>query len=474
MPDPRSRNSAVSGRTLLLAASALLLVTAGTGCYESPMAFSPDGQQLALVTCDPFPTDKLHLAGPHAFRLMILQDKKFRVLETTTQAMLTGPGYSDDGKQLCYLRIPLMKKKDLLRWRKLYETRGKSLEKMVKATTEAWGLSSRGRRAATQPAEGPKLTTEMRALPPLEDSAMLTVRMLSGPPIEARLIIRRTSDWRVTSDTPVLLPLAGPPGDALPGHYPLVYWQLQPRFSRDGKWVAFLAGGMVIAASPSQRIQKLVAAPAEVAVFSPDARTLAIKAGNGVLGFVRLDRRTALYLRMPGGGFGSIAWLDNKTVVLFQPVKGRRGEPSANMVHVRSDGTIVKTLEVEKAHVPGGGVETAVAPNGEHMIFSHGRSVFFTDADGKVVGTWRGEKRQFTLQKPTFSRDSKRVAMKLIEETGEGKAKTKRTESIVLFTAEGRELSRVTIPKLPAGTTRPGPKLPAATTRLGAKPPEDR
>jgi hypothetical protein len=96
-------------------AGLMVFVAAGTllwhvlACVESPMAFSPDGKDLAFVTVEPFELKGLHLAGPHCFRLFVASGgKDLRLIEQTTDAMLTAPAFSPDGKQICYLRIPLL------------------------------------------------------------------------------------------------------------------------------------------------------------------------------------------------------------------------------------------------------------------------------------------------------------------------------------------------------------------------------
>jgi len=98
---------------------ALLAISVATGgllwhllaCTESPMTFSPDGKNLAFVTVEPYDEHDYLTAGSHVYRLMIFsEEKQLRVIEESVDFMLSGPGYSPDGKRLCYVRIPLLTK----------------------------------------------------------------------------------------------------------------------------------------------------------------------------------------------------------------------------------------------------------------------------------------------------------------------------------------------------------------------------
>jgi hypothetical protein len=94
--------------------------------------------------------------------------------------------------------------------------------------------------------------------------------------------------------------------------------------------------------------------------------------------------------------------------------------------------------------------ELAFAPDGKHMVISFGKEVHFMTVEGKVLKAWKHDKD--LLVQPTFTPDSKQVAMKYMAQD------ERRATAIVFFTPEGKELSRVAIRPIPPGTTRPAEK----------------
>ena len=60
------------------------------------------------------------------------------------------------------------------------------------------------------------------------------------------------------------------------------------------------------------------------------------------------------------------------------------------------------------------------------------------------------------LAQPTFTPDSKRVAFKYLTQE---KDSYPRVEAIVFFSPQGKELSRVPIPRIAPGTTRPASEV---------------
>ena len=121
-------------------------------CTESPMSFSPDGRQLAFTTMEPYEAEhNLAAAGPRLYRLMVLSEgKELQVIEETTDFMLSGPGFSPDGKRLAYLRIPLLTAKGV---EKLQE-HAQAREKAFGGDPFAWAdlSASPPSRPATEPA----------------------------------------------------------------------------------------------------------------------------------------------------------------------------------------------------------------------------------------------------------------------------------------------------------------------------------
>ena len=76
-------------------------------CVDSPMAYSPDGKNLAFTVAQPLPDFDDGFNENVIFRLMVLSNgNDLRTVEETSKFILTGPAYSPDGKQLCYLRLP--------------------------------------------------------------------------------------------------------------------------------------------------------------------------------------------------------------------------------------------------------------------------------------------------------------------------------------------------------------------------------
>ena len=68
---------------------------------------------------EPYDPDDMELADTHIYRLMVLtKAKDLKVLEETTRYMLSAPAYSPDGKQLCYLQVPLLTQEQKDQWEK--------------------------------------------------------------------------------------------------------------------------------------------------------------------------------------------------------------------------------------------------------------------------------------------------------------------------------------------------------------------
>ena len=99
----------------------------------------------------------------------------------------------------------------------------------------------------------------------------------------------------------------------------------------------------------------------------------------------------------------------------------------------------------------------AFAPDGKHMVISSDEGVFFLNAKGKVLKHWKHEKD--LMVQPTFTPDSRHVAMKYMCKEED------RAAAIVLLTADGKEVSRVAVPKIKPSATRPATR-PATLHRL--------
>jgi dipeptidyl aminopeptidase/acylaminoacyl peptidase len=448
---------------------AITVVAAGLlwhilACIESPMAFSPNGKDLAFVTMEPYGTgDDLNLAGTHVYRLMVLSEgKPPRVLEETTQYMLSAPAWSPDGRRLAYLRmlLPDRPQRDRIKER-IEKNKGLSKE-MSEATSEsAWAevpLPPAAPGATEPPAKAPESTEDV-SLPAAEAMVNWAEQHLSLPVAPAVLVVRDAAGGQVLSATRTFTA----PMDYEAVKFLFSYLTLRPQFSPDGHLVYFCNGGEVLSVNPEENKQWVVAALAEIAAFSPDGATIAVLQ-NGALGLLRPKDDVTVYRRLGGdnASLSGLAWADKDTVALFRAKKD--GEDNARIDFFRADGTPAKSLPLklpphESKDTNEG--ELAIAPDGAHMVLGFAADVFFLKRDGTILRHWHSEKEW--LAQPTFTPDSKQVAFKLMVSVAPEGKEPDHTAAIAFFSPDGKELRRAEVPaaKLPAP---PAEKEPAAKT----------
>jgi sugar lactone lactonase YvrE len=423
-------------------------------CIESPMAFSPGGKHLAFVTVTPCVEKGLHLAGRCTYRLMVLSEgKKVRVIEQTAKHMLTAPGYSPDGRYLCYLRLPLLTPDQAEKLKKRLRERRKALADALEPKEDA--------AAGIFPKSPPgAVETKDQALPSAENFVEFYRKAAAGPTLPATLVVRdAVATDIVIATTKVQLPIFMQ--DNLGAGYQLAYLTTRPRYSPDGKWVYFCAGNLALAVDPKTGQRRFLAAPAFLATLAPDGKTLAF-IQKETIGFLQTDGRRATYVRwdkdMTPNGF---AWVDNKTLAVLTKI-----DKQPAIALLGSDGTVGRSIPLEapgQADLPPGGM--AVSPTGKHIVVSHGTGVRFLNAAGKVLGTWADENSY--LDQPTFTPDGRKVAFKHLTKVGDGPPTT---VGIAFFSPEGKELSHVRLPLIRPPGTAPAASRPTTTRVLSAQP----
>jgi len=424
-------------------------------CVESPMAFSPSGD-LAFVTMEPYEGKDLMLAGPQCYRLMVLPKggKAVRVIEETVDAMLTAPAYSPDGQQLAYLRIPLLSDQQAQQVKEDIDTRKAA---MGQATTKP---------ATSQPATQESLALEDLTLPAGQKASDFYLGVELFPTHPVTLVVRDAKTDTVLSKTTIEVPMFA--DSRMPDSFLKAYLLTRPQYSPDGKWVYFCLADMVLAVNPTEKKQRFLAAPAEVATLSPDGKTLALLK-EPAIGFVQTDGEMAVFKRWnQEPSFSGIGWLDNQTVAV--PVQEGQEPDKTKLVLalIRKDGTLAgkKILPLP----PEGGIinqQDAIAPNGKRIVIANPAGLYFMDGEGKLLGkieyprkaTGPPEEPPEYFFKPTFTPDSKQVAFKVVSKGRNG------VSAIAFFSPEGKELSRVSVPPIKPGSTRP-----ASMPTTGPKP----
>lgn len=425
-------------------------------CTESPMSFSPDGKELAFVTMEPYDVKGICVAGPRAYRLMTVKDgKDLKVIEQTTDYMLTAPAYSPDGKRLAYLRIPLcpneaeMKRaEDLMRTRREKTFRPVTSAPSTQTATAAWAPGG----ATTEPSD--------HSLPSADETADFINDLHMSLPIAVELVVRDAATGAGATTLRWNVPLIE--GSDSDEGFRWAYLLARPQFSPDGQHVYVCLGQTLYGLDLKERAVEVLAAPAIVAALSPDGKTLGVLMKKAI-GFIRTDGNLAVYRRCPEKSEPSpsgLAWANNSTLAVLGTTEHKGVSALYLFPH---DGAEPRRRELP-IDIPqnaghSGDVEVgelAVAPDGKYMVVSYGKAAYFLTIDGKLLAEWPGEYAAQTqksgmsgLCQPTFSPDSKQVAFKAF--MGDRKA----AAAIVYFTFKGKQLATVPIPELPEGTTRP-------------------
>ncbi len=485
-------------RDLLLSFAGMFAAMAcmAPGCQlgESPMAFSPNGHDLAFTTVEPLQTNAAFLAGPQAFRLMTVADHhRLRIIEERTDAMLTAPAYSPDGRRIAYLRFPLQSAAQQERESRTADERLKPVEHAVDPRWVQWWAAAghpKPTPAASQPApetatpeaeaatSQPAIDIIDAALPPLTGAFPAIIDTVFLPTGTAQLVIRAADTGKLLSETAVELPH---PDDKA------IYMTTLPQFTPDGQWVYLSIGQVAVAVNPATGCQRIVAGNSHGVRLSSDGRTLAVSLDTGndnesIIGLLATDGQTAVYRRLPFALEAPPVWTDDQTLALIAneeesrtpqsqtspPLPGAASSPAASraahtqpkeptvlrVYRLRRDGTLSKATRVLVPPSPVQGKSTAsgiaIAPDGEHMVIANGPIVFATTT-GRILARWHSDEK-IILSKPTFSPDSRQVAFKVSRQIAKN---VETTDAIVFFTQAGRLLNRVRIPPIAAGTTHP-------------------
>jgi hypothetical protein len=469
----------------------LAIVIAGGGlfwhilaCMESPMAFSPDGKTLAFVTMDPLgDLDKQPLPGEHAFRLMVLgQDRKIRALEQSVDDMLTGPGFSPDGKRLCYVRVPLRTAEQTA----AVEERVHRCEQALQQAERAAATAPSSQPSGEPPTEAPGATAESGSesaasqpslaedlsLPSVEKLAAFLEKTRMLEPMICTLVERDLASGRVASTTPV-------PAIVSPNMARLIYSLARPQYAPDGQVIYVTLGEGSYRVEPANGKTALVAANTAASVLSPDGKTVAVLCEDAVE-LWSTDARKAIYFRCQGASLNGLAWIDAQTLgVLTGKPQSQEGPTSQSrpsstqeapqllIQRMRVDGS---TLEPIRIQVPPGSYDNAegmgdlaISPDGRHIAIAYGRDVFFGTPSGRILKHIHSE-QDTLLEQPAFAPDGRRAAFKLIEKEA---GNVNRVTAIVFFTPDGQEQYRVPVPAIPPGTTRPATQ-PARQANSGS------
>ncbi len=428
---------------------------------------------------EPYKIDGNDLAirGAHQYRLMVLPAgmETPKVLESSSDWMITAPAFSRDGERIAYLRIPLLTSADLDELERLLKIAGQV------ATQPAYPPTDFRWPAVTETPEptattAPVSKSEDIILPPMKMSQDFHRLASLLPTIPAQLVQRGAKDGRVLSVTEVELPCTNIGGNdesgIVLGSLMMTYVLSRPQYSPDGRWIylcpgSLEPGGVVWAVDPQADVMRLVAAPAMVATLAPDGKTLAV-GQKDCLAFVRTDGALTSYVRLEKdqATLGGIAWVDNTTVALLGSAK--IDDKQVQVIDfMKTDGTIARTLGLPAMFEKSGGVENsklAVSPDGRFLVVTFEKATYFLDSLGTALGSWQSQDGNDTLAQPTFTPDGAQVAFKYLKSEKDGA----QVQAIVFFSPQGKELRRVSVPPLALPATQPAEVVPVPIAPLAS------
>lgn len=443
-------------------------------CMESPMSFAPNGD-LAFATVEPYDDEAVAVHRTHVYRLMVLPSgaAKPKVLEESVDWMISAPGFSPDGKRVAYLRIPLLTAEDLTRVAETCERSLKVREPTTQPVEFNWPRVVTPTRVSSAPAIASDERVKDMTLPPWQMTRSYPVAMSCVPAVPAQLLERDAATGDVLSATEVSLPLV-PSGesseDGFSGGLKTAYVLTRLQYSPDGRWVylcvgTFSPGSFVWAVNPSEQIQRLMATQAGGSALSPDGTLLAVQQ-IGCLVLVRTDGSAANYVRWekPASSAGMV-WAGNNALVILGTDKINDKEVHC-LSFVKTDGTIAKTVALPemKAGDEGDTGQLAMSADGTSVVVAFNRAAYFLGPSGKLLSAQEGDDKKGYLAQPTFSRDGKQVAFKVMKPRGD---KVFQTAEIAFFSPAGKELRRVNVPAPKLPETQPTKSKPAKRPTTG-------
>jgi len=437
----------VTGRRM--AGSAIAAITVGgvalvchiLACNDSPMAWSPDGKQLAFVTLHAYePQADLLLAGKRLSRLMVVHDaKELRIIEETAAEMLCAPAFSPDGTRLAYLRIPLLSADAFEEFNQEFQSRKQQLSAIAPME---WTAPVQPGAPASAPSSAPALADAGIGFPSRSTLNEYWEKARACPELPAQLVTRNAKDGAVLSATPLSLPGLCEEGLLI------AYLTLKPQYTPDGQWVYLTAGNTVLRVNPATSQVERVIAPAAAATLSPDGKVLALFQ-NDALALIQTDGEKSLYVRArKAKSMAGLSWTAAGTLVVLEEAEIGSG---VVLRFLDAQGALLKTVPIdlppreEKSDI--GRAVLAVAPDGRHAVIELEPDIYFVTTAGELLSTWHSEDSQLT--QPTFSPDSQHIALKLAQKDSDG------LSAIVFFSPAGQELSRVPVPPVDPAATQP-------------------
>ncbi len=470
------------------AAGLLVVVAAGAllwhvlACVESPMSFSPAGD-LAFTTIEPYggDDDTIALKGTHVYRLMVLPagGDQPRVLETSSDWMISAPAFSPDGKRIAYLRVPLLTSEELSELVAAIDRRNETCAASTQPVEFTWPPFASEDTTASAPADSPPhdsapwydaLPAEAdRALPPVTWLRQFSTVLPGLPAVPGQLVEREAVSSEIVSVTDVILPVfpfkVGDQGEGVSHGLLMMYLLTRPQYDPEGRWVYFCPGTMDVGSpvwgvdTEAQQV-RLVAGHALLGTLSFDGKTLATLHG-GCLGFTRTDGSATTYVRWDKGvSPGGVTWADSETLALLGESQVE-GEDGLCISFVKTDGMVTRTVELPK--IEGAGHDDtgqlAISPDGKQMVVAFEEGVCFVDGNTTGQLTWKQkteheeEQGEMILAQPTFTPDGEQVAFKLmLKGAGEQHG---RASAIVFLSLDGDQQRFVPIPPAKLPTTQP-------------------
>ena len=418
-------------------------------CVESPMSFSPTG---TLVFSIWDRTEEPSSPSINVFRVMTLErDKTLREIERSETHILGGPVFSPDATQIAYLRIPIPlieEEEAVVIVEPVPDTEVTSQEAIADDDTAVVSPETAMEEetvepeivAGNRPFDFPVDWEDLPNATIMTQSELADAMRQDVAFVDAELVFRDVANGALVDKLPFPLPILDE------GTLAFDYYFSKLAFNPQATEVFFAAQGLIFALDFSERKARVLGTALRAALSPDGSMLVGYEAEGELLSLYATDATRAVHIG-PAHDIETLSeafWMDDITVAVLGI-----GDGKTYLDTYDANGVLQASRMLVEESFNGGSV--SLSPDGRFLALVTDEDVTFFSDKFIVLEQFEHELGEDFFDAAVYTPDSQQVAFKhlVTEELGEDGPEVVRTDAIVFFTPQGRELFRVDIPPVP-------------------------